>query len=100
MQRRAFVSSTYIDLKDHRMYVIRELRRAGIFVDPMEDWTADTQEPGALSEDRINGCDLCVLLVARRRGFVPVGETESITQKEYRRAIAQGIDVLVFLMSM
>ena len=33
---RAFVSSTYRDLKDHRAYVIDRLRRGGIIVDPME----------------------------------------------------------------
>jgi hypothetical protein len=37
MPYRAFVSSTYIDLKDHRAHVIRELRRSGFSVDPMED---------------------------------------------------------------
>lgn len=95
---RAFVSSTYVDLKDHRSYVIRALRKAGIFVDPMEDWTADPQEPKKFSQDRVDGCDLCVLLVAFRRGFVADGETLSITQLEYQYARDNGIDVLPFLL--
>jgi hypothetical protein len=44
---KAFVSSTFVDLKEHRAHVISSLRRAGFVVDPMEDWTADSDEPNA-----------------------------------------------------
>jgi hypothetical protein len=64
----------------------------------MEDWTADADEPRRFSVDRLEGCDLCVLLVAFRRGFVPPGEPRSITQLEYESAVGQGIDVLPFLL--
>jgi len=95
---KAFVSSTYEDLKDHRAHVIRALRRSGIHVDPMEDWTADSDEPKQFSQQRVEGCDLCVLLVAFRRGYVPDGETQSITQLEYRAAIDNGLKVFPFLL--
>ncbi|MBS0152093.1 MAG: SUMF1/EgtB/PvdO family nonheme iron enzyme [Nitrospira sp.] len=95
----AFVSSTFIDLKDHRAHVINSLRNAGLSVDPMENWTADSDEPKQFSQDRLNGCDLCVVLVAFRRGFVPDGETRSITQMEYDRAVKQGIDILPFVLA-
>ena len=42
---RAFVFSTYVDLKEHRAYVIGGLTAAGISVDPMEKWTAASDEP-------------------------------------------------------
>jgi hypothetical protein len=38
---RVFISSTFLDLKEHRARVIRAVRAAGFFVDPMEDWPAD-----------------------------------------------------------
>ena len=95
---RAFVSSTYIDLKEHRSYVIGQLRKAGFFVDPMEDWTADANEPQEFSQERVTGCDLCILLVARRRGHVPAGKIKSITQLEYEKAIELNIDVLPFVL--
>jgi Domain of unknown function (DUF4062)/AAA ATPase domain len=98
MPYRAFVSSTFVDLKDHRSHVISSLRRAGFAVDPMEDWTADGDEPKKFSQDRLNSCDLCVLLVAFRRGYVPDGETLSITQLEYEAAVKQGIDILPFML--
>ncbi|MEQ1846871.1 MAG: DUF4062 domain-containing protein, partial [Nitrospira sp.] len=93
---KAFVSSTFIDLKDHRAHVINSLRNAGFFVDPMENWTADSDEPKKFSQDRLDGCDLCILLVAFRRGYVPEGEALSITQMEYEAALKHGVDVLVF----
>ena len=46
---KTFVSSTYEDLKDHRAHVIKALRKSGIFVDPMEDWTAQSDEPKVFS---------------------------------------------------
>lgn len=94
----AFVSSTYEDLAEHRQHVIDKLRSSGIHVDPMEDWTAASSAPTALSKQRVVDCDLCVLLVARRRGHVPRGEDRSITQMEYRQAMGLGIDVLPFLL--
>ncbi len=78
MAYKAFVSSTFEDLKDHRAHVISSLRRAGVSVDPMEDWPADGHEPKQFSQDRLHSCDLCVMLVAFRRGYVPEGETRSI----------------------
>jgi len=96
---KAFVSSTYIDLKEHRAHVINSLRNAGFFVDPMENWTADSDEPMKFSQDRLNGCDLCVILVAFRRGFVPDGESRSITQMEYDTAAKDGIDILPFVLA-
>jgi hypothetical protein len=98
MANKAFVSSTFEDLKEHRKAVIASLRKAGIFVDPMEDWTAATDEPKKFSQDRVKDCDLCVLLVAFRRGHVPEGEELSITELEYQAAVRSGIDILVFML--
>ncbi|MGH7555513.1 MAG: DUF4062 domain-containing protein [Longimicrobiales bacterium] len=95
---KAFVSSTFEDLKRHRAHVIQALRKSGIFVDPMEDWTAEADEPKRFSTDRLAGCHFCVLLVALRRGYVPEGESVSITQMEYQAAVDEGMDVLVYLL--
>lgn len=94
---RAFVSSTYRDLKDHRGYVIDRLARGGIYVDPMEKWSAASDEPKVLSQERVRDCQLCILLVGFRRGHVPEGETRSITQMEYAEALRRGLQVLVFM---
>src|SRR2546427_9902462 len=92
---RAFVSSTFADLAEYREHVIRTLREAGISVDPMEDWTSSADEPRRFSTARIDGCDLCVLLIGLRRGHVPEGDARSITQLEYDQARRPGVAVLV-----
>lgn len=98
MDYKAFVSSTFIDLQPHRKAVIEALRDGGFFVDPMENWTSSTDEPKVFSTQRMYGCHLCVLLVARRRGHVPEGSQASITQLEYLEARKRGVDVLPFLL--
>ena len=97
MTYKAFVSSTFIDLKEHRTQVIGALRKGGLSVDPMEDWTSDNDEPKQVSTERMRDCDLCILLVGARRGHIPENETLSITQLEYQEAVNQGIEVLAFL---
>jgi hypothetical protein len=98
MPVKVFVSSTYVDLKEHRQRVIAQLRKAGYQVDPMEDWTSDEDEPTRFSLDRLRDCQVCVLLVGFRRGFVTAGQARSITQMEYDHALERGIDVLPFLL--
>lgn len=95
---RVFVSSTFEDLKRHRGFVIDWLREAGFFVDPMENWQSESDEPRRFSLERMKGCDVCVLLVAFRRGFIPSNSSDSIAQLEYRYAIDHGIEVLPFLL--
>jgi hypothetical protein len=63
----AFVSSTYVDLKEHRACVIDRLTAGGIFVDPMEKWTASSNEPKELFMTRVKDCLLRILLVGFRR---------------------------------
>src|SRR3954447_14283205 len=96
--RKAFLSSTFTDLKAYRARVIAALRGSGFFVDPMEDWTASPDEPKAFSRSRLDGCTHFILLVAFCRGFVPAGETRSITQLEHDEARRRKIPAFVFLL--
>ena len=50
--------------------VIDRLARGGIVVDPMEKWAAASDEPKALSQERVSDCQLCILLVGFRRGHL------------------------------
>ncbi len=98
MSYKAFLSSTFEDLKTHREFVIGALRRSGFVADPMEEWGPAPEEPKVFSQERIEGCDVFVLLVAFRRGYVPEGEDLSITQLEYQAAREFGVDVLAFVL--
>jgi hypothetical protein len=98
MSYKAFIASTFEDLREHRTRVIDSLRSAGFVVDPAEDWRAAATAPRQFSADRLEGCNLCILLVGFRRGTIPEGKTRSITQIEYDEAIRRGVDVLPFLL--
>lgn len=95
---RVFLSSTFDDLRPYREVVIKAVRTAGYDVDPMEDWTADPREPTDFSTDRLEDTDVCILLVAFRRGFIPPGGARSITQQEYDFAFAEKIPILPLLL--
>jgi cellulose synthase/poly-beta-1,6-N-acetylglucosamine synthase-like glycosyltransferase len=94
-----FISSTYYDLRYHRNKVIEDLTKAGYQVVSMENFTANPEEPKKFSVDMVKACDLFILLVGFRRGFVPEGENKSITQVEYECAVKNGLGVLIFQLS-
>jgi tetratricopeptide (TPR) repeat protein len=96
--RRVFVSSTFEDLKEHRKRVITQLRRANFHVVAMEGLTAECEPPMQISTELIKGCELCILIIARRRGHVPKGHTLSITQMEVETAKRLGMDILVYML--
>ena len=98
MTVRVFVSSTFTDLEKHRARAIIQLRDSGYYVDPMENWTPDSEEPTTFCPERVQPCQLCVLLIGFRRGWVPDGADLSITQQEIAEAERLGIPVLPFLL--
>jgi internalin A len=49
--------------------------------------------------ERVRDCQLCILLVGFRRGYVPDGDELSITQQEYEHARQSGMDVLPYLLN-
>jgi hypothetical protein len=87
---KAFVSSTFEDLKTHRALVIDALGGAGIFIDPMEDWTAEPDEPKRFSVERLGGCAPTRIRPARRDIQHHAAGISG--------AIDRGIDVLVFML--
>ncbi len=98
-QYKAAVISTFEDLKRHRASAIEVVRRSGFFVDPMESWDGSTEEPKEFCRQRLNGCHVCILLVARRRGYRKPDDKRSITQHEYYWAVEEeNIDVLPFFL--
>src|SRR6188474_1678975 len=95
---RIYLSSTFNDLKQHRETVIQSLRRAGDHVVNMEDYAASDQRPLDKCRADIAACDVSVVLIAWRYGYVPPGETKSITELEFREAVQRKKGVLAFLL--
>jgi O-acetyl-ADP-ribose deacetylase (regulator of RNase III) len=98
---RVYISSTFEDLKEHRQSVYQQLRRVGHHVIAMEDYVAQDQRPLPNCLEDVSRCDLYVGLFAWRYGYIPEIDNArrlSITELEYRCALDQGKECLVFLL--
>ena len=107
---RIYVSSTFNDLMEHRAASVRVLRQLGHEVVSMEDYVAESSIPVDKVVSDVKSCDVYVVLVAWRYGYVPdksrvfvdvkeaiKGET-SITNYEYLAAVEGNIRRLAFLL--
>lgn len=97
---RAYVSSTYKDLRTHRTRVAEVLRRLNLLDVAMEHYGADERQPTERCIGDVSNCDIYICLVAWRYGYVPEEDNpdhRSITELEYEAAVRQGVDALVFL---
>lgn len=99
---RVFLSSTAVDLTDHRAKVREAILRLGYLPDAMETFVATDNLPTAECRARAAAADAVVVLVAHRYGFVPSvdkgGDGErSMTWLEVDAARDAGKPVLAFL---
>jgi hypothetical protein len=107
-----YISATYRDLVNHRQAVGTVLRRMGHQVVGMEDYVAEGLRPLHRCLQDVAGCDVYVGIFAWRYGSIPtatgadgvelpagttLGET-SVTEFEFRQAIAQKKPTLVFVL--
>ena len=84
---KAFLSSTYIDLIEHRKFAIEALERLGQDVGRMEVFGARPQEPTMACLSEIEGCDVFIGIYAHRYGHIPSDSQISITEAEYNYAV-------------
>jgi hypothetical protein len=95
-----FVSSTYVDLVEHREAVQRAIRQLGDTDVSMEQFGARDERPKAeclrIIQDE---SDLFVGVYAHRYGFVPDGEQKSITESEYDAAGQGNLPRFIYLVN-
>ncbi len=84
---KAFLSSTYIDLIEHRKFAVEALERLGQEVGRMEVFGARPEEPTKACLSEIQSCDFFIGIYAHRYGHVPSGSQISITEVEYNHAV-------------
>lgn len=84
---KAFLSSTYIDLIEHRKFAIEALQRLGHDVGRMEVFGARPEEPMRACLSEIEACDVFIGIYAHRYGHVPSDSNISITEAEYNYAV-------------
>ncbi|MDT4954549.1 MAG: hypothetical protein QOJ02_2687 [Acidobacteriota bacterium] len=94
------ISSTARDLPEHREKVMHACMRLGMLhPDMMEFLTASDANALEVSLKMVDEADIYLGVFAFRYGYVPDGQTISITEAEYNRAIERNIPRLIFLMS-
>lgn len=97
--QRVFISSTVEDLPAHRQKVIDACQRLHLQPDAMEHWPAQNGQALAVVLERVEQCHLFVGIYGRRYGFIPPGETKSITELEFDHATELNKPRLVFIMA-
>ena len=95
---KVYVSATFSDLKECREAVVAALLRLRVTVVAMEHYNASDPRPLDTCLADVDECDIYVGIFAWRYGFVPTGQDRSITELEYRRAVEQGKQCLIFLL--
>ncbi len=99
--KRVMISSTALDLPEHRKELMDACLRMGMLPVMMEHLTAGDTDAVAQSLALVNGADIYLGVFAYRYGYVPDTnnpEQLSITEMEYNRAVARGIPRLIFFM--
>jgi Domain of unknown function (DUF4062) len=97
-KKTVYISSTFEDLEECRSMVNDALRRMGYEVLCMEDYLAKDQRTVDRCLADISTCDFFVGIYAKRYGWIPPGETRSITELEYRAARRHNRTCLLFLL--
>lgn len=100
-QSNVVISSTALDLPEHRKEVLDACLRQGMFPSMMEYLPASDAEAVSISLKLVNEADVYVGVFAHRYGYIPKDNNArqlSITEMEYNRARERGIPRLIFLM--
>ncbi len=93
----ALISSTVRDLPEHRAKIRDACLSQGIMPSMMEHWPALDADGVAASLKKVDDADIYIGVFAHRYGYVPKGQSFSITEMEYDRAVKRDITRLIFL---
>src|SRR5882672_9192753 len=94
--RRAMISSTALDLPEHRKHARDACERMSMLPLVMEQMPASSADALAVSREFVDKADFYLGILAFRYGFVPDGHDQSITELEYDRAVERKIPILLF----
>ena len=98
------VSSTALDLPEHRKEVMDACQRQSMFPKMQEQLPASgaSAESGAeavrVSLSMVDDAEIYIGVFAHRYGYIPAGHEISITEMEYNRAVERGVTRLIFIM--
>jgi len=103
MPESVYISSTFNDLKQFRQAVINCVISLVDYYKPvsMEFYDADDIHFVKKCLDDVEACNIYILIMGKRYGYIPKGFTKSITEMEYEKALeckknGKQIEILVF----
>ena len=97
-RKNVMISSTARDLPDHRKEVMDACLRQGMFPVMMDHLPASDDEAIRASLNMVDEADIYVGIFAHRYGYIPKGQTFSVTEMEYNRAVERKIPRCIFVM--
>jgi O-acetyl-ADP-ribose deacetylase (regulator of RNase III) len=93
-----FLSSTSVDLRPHREAVRERIERLALRYIGMEDFVPTALPPAELIRKKVNDAQVYLGVIGLRYGYVEPSSGISMTELEYRQALASNKEVLVFVM--
>ena len=97
--KKAVISSTVLDLPEHRREVREACLRQKVFPLMMEHLPALDADAIQASLALVDEADIYIGVFAYRYGHQPAGHEISITEMEYNRAVQRGIPCFIFTMT-
>jgi Domain of unknown function (DUF4062) len=97
-QMRVYVSSTFGDIAAYRSEATKVLRRLGFECLALEEYGALGSPILESSYRDIAECDIFILILGHRYGYIPPSQTKSILELEYNEAIKLKKPVLAFFL--
>lgn len=95
---RVMISSTARDLGSYRRAVMDACLSVNVFPSMMENLPASKADAIDASIRMVDGADIYIGLFANRYGYIPDGNTISITEMEYWHALERGIPILIYIL--
>ncbi len=95
-QKKAMISSTSLDLPEHRKEAMDACLRQSVFPEAMEHLPASDADAIRVSLAMVDEADIYIGIFAWRYGYVPKGCDISVTEMEFNRAVERKIPILVF----
>lgn len=97
MTKSVFISSTSVDLQEHRKAVRDAISRLDLHTIDMKDFGSQSGDAVKVSVDEVRKAHIFVGILAHRYGYVPADATKSVTEMEFDEATRLGIPRLMYL---
>lgn len=92
-----FLSSTFEDMKEYRKAIIDRIIKRSMVPICMENWGANANKVTSVITDEVKKADIYLGIFGTRYGYVDENTNMSMTEIEYREALASNKPILVYI---